>query len=114
LIERLEDKNKPQDAFPNSADPNPSEERKRQIAASQAYYRGIEEYYSKHFKDRFVGIVKEYNAKGVGTGYLESDFQRVPYIPQIGSVMEGLDTISRFLDLAYHVDARDHLIVVSD
>jgi hypothetical protein len=103
--------NKPPDAFPNSADPNPSEERKKAMQASQTYYRGIEDYYAKHFKDRFVGIVKEYDSKGVGTGWLANSFaQRVPMIPQAGSVMDGMDEISRFRDLAYHVDARDHLI----
>jgi hypothetical protein len=111
LVSMLENKNKPPDAFPNSADPNPSEERKKEIQASQAYYRGIEDYYAKHFRDRFVGIVKEYENRGVRTGFLANDFaQRVPYIPQLGSVMDGLDEISRFRDLAYHVDARDHLI----
>jgi hypothetical protein len=111
LAGMLDNKNKPPDASPNSADPNPSEERKKEIQASQAYYRGIEDYYAKHFRDRFVGIVKEYENRGVRTGYLANDFaQRVPYIPQLGSVMDGLDEISRFRDLAYHVDARDHLI----
>ncbi|SRR5713101_308723 len=111
LASMLENKNKPPDASPNSADPNPSEERKKEIQASQAYYRGIEDYYAKHFRNRFVGIVKEYENRGVRTGYLANDFaQRVPYIPQTGSVMDGLDEISRFRDLAYHVDARDHLI----
>jgi hypothetical protein len=65
LASMLESKNKPPDTFPNSADPNPSEERKKAIQASQNYYRGIEDYYSKHFKDRFVGIVKEYGERYV-------------------------------------------------
>ena len=110
LIEKQN--NKPPDASPSSADPNPSEERKKEIERSQAFYRGIEDYYFKNFKARFVGIIKEYNSKGVRTGYLEPDFtQRVPYIPAPGSVMDGIDKLSLFRDLAYHVDARDHLIV---
>jgi hypothetical protein len=104
-------KDKPPDAFPSSADPNPSEERKKAMRESQAYYRAIEDFYFMHFKDRFVGIVKEYNAKGVRTGYLEYDFaQRVPYIPAHGSVTDGTDDLSMLRDLAYHVDGRDHLI----
>lgn len=111
ITKKLADPSKPPDAFPNSADPNPSEERKKEIQASQACYRGIEDYYARHFRDRFVGIAKEYESKGVKTGFLANDFaQRPPYIPQFGSVMDGLDEISRFRDLAYHVDARDHLI----
>lgn len=110
LIERQ--KSKPPDAFPNSADPNPSEERKREIEKSQAYYRGIEDYYFKNFKDRFVGIIKEYDSKGVKTGYLGFDFaQRVPYLPPPGTMMDGSDSLSLFRDLSFHVDARDHLIV---
>lgn len=105
------DKNKPPDAFPNSADPNPSDERRKAIQATQAYYQGVENYYAKHFRDRFVGIVKEYDSKGVRTGWLVNDFaQRMPAIPPAGSVMDGMDEISQFRDLAYHVDARDHLI----
>jgi len=112
LVGSLEDKSKPPDAFPSSADPNPSEERKAAIRKSQEFYRSIEDYYFKHFKERFVGIVREYNSKGVKTGFLENDFsQRRPYIPPAGSVMEGMDPLSQFRDLAFHVDARDHLIV---
>jgi hypothetical protein len=107
----LENKNKPPDTFPKSPDPDSSEEHKKAIQATHNYYLGIEDYYAKHFRDRFVGIVKEYENRGVRTGYLANDFaQRVPYVPQTGSVMDGLDDISRFRDLAYHVDARDHLI----
>ncbi len=110
LIERQ--KTKPPDAIPNSADPNPSEERRTEIEKSQIYYRRIEEYYFKNFKDRFIGILIEYDSHGVKTGYLKSDFaQRVPYLPSPGSIMEGMDELSLFRDLAYHVDARDHLIV---
>jgi hypothetical protein len=111
LVGMLESKNKPPDTFPISPDPDSSEEHKKAIQATQNYYRGLEEYYAKHFRDRFVGIVKEYENRGVRTGYLANEFaQRTPYIPQLASVMDGLDDISRFRDLAYHVDARDHLI----
>jgi hypothetical protein len=61
-----------------------------------------------------VGIVKEYESKGVSTHYLENDFkQRVPGLMAIGSGWEGspMDELSQFRDLAYRVDARDHLIV---
>jgi len=106
-----EDKNRPPDAFPNSADPNPSDERKKAIQASQSYWRGIEARYTEHFKDQFVGIVKEYEYKGVRTGWLANDFARqMPQIAPPESAMEGMDQISQFRDLAYHVDAKDHLI----
>jgi hypothetical protein len=63
-----------------------------------------------------IGIVREYQAKGVPTHLLENVFrQRVPLVVfnLIGSEREGsaMDELSQFRDLAYHVDARDHLIV---
>ncbi len=66
----------------------------------------------KHFRDRMVGIIKEYETRGVSVHYLENDFkQRVPYPPEAGSVWDGMDDLSRFRELAYRVHARDHLIV---
>ncbi len=110
---RLEDH--PPNAYPDSSDPNPFEERKKMIQACQKYDRETEDYYLRHFKDRMVGIIREYNAKGVKTGYLESSLaQRPPGFTLPGSGWEGsqLDELSRFRELAYHVDARDHLIVL--
>jgi len=100
--------------IPDSSDPNPSEERKKAIHLYQQYAQETEDYYLKHFKDRMVGIVKEYESKGVPTHYLENDFrQRVPGVMAVGSVWEGssMDDLSQFRNLAYRVDARDHLIV---
>jgi hypothetical protein len=103
--------NKPPDAFPSSSDPNPTEERKKAMELSRAYYKTIEDYYFMHFRDRFVGIIREYNSKGVRTGNFEIDFdKRVPSVAEQGSFFEGFDDLSRFRDLAYHVDAKDHLI----
>lgn len=102
--------NKPPDAFPNSSDPNPSEERKKAIEQSRAYYRTIEDYYFRHFSDHFVGIIREYNSKGVRSGNFEIDFDnRVPSVAEQGSFFESFDDLSRFRDLTYHVDAEDHL-----
>jgi hypothetical protein len=102
----------PPAASPNSNDPNPSEERKKEIQTWQRYQQETEDYYVKHFRDRTVGIVKEYESKGVPVHFLENDFkQRMPGLVPTGSVWEGMDDLSRFRDLAYHVDARDHLIV---
>jgi hypothetical protein len=103
--------NKPPDASPSSSDPNPTEERKKAMELSRAYYKTIEDHYFMHFRDRFVGIIREYNTKGVRTGNFEIDFdKRVPSIAQEGSFFYGMDDLTRFRDLAYHVDAKDHLI----
>lgn len=109
---RLDDH--PPNAYPDSSDPNPSEERKKMIQACQKYDQDTADYYLRHFKDRMVGIIREYNLKGVKTGYLESSLtQRAPAFTLPGSGWEGsaVDELSHFRELAYHVDAQDHLIV---
>ncbi len=104
---------KPPDAVPNSAEPSPSEERKKAMQIYKDYWQKVADQYASRFKERFVGITKEYESRGVRVGFLANDFaQRMPMIPQLGSAWEGMDEISRFRELAYHVDARDHLIVL--
>lgn len=112
VTKKLADPNKPPDAFPNSSDPHPSEEQQRAIQKSQEYHRGIEQYYSEHFKGRFIGIIQQYKNVGVDTHFLESTFaQFTPYpVPQ-GYVLAGNDPLSLFRELAYHVDAKGHLFV---
>jgi hypothetical protein len=110
IVKRAE--GRPPDAWPNSSEPDPSPERREAIKRSQNYAQETQDYYMKHFKGRMVGIIKEYEAKGVPTRFLENDFkQRVPGIAETGSVWEGMDDLSRFRELAYRVDAKDHLIV---
>jgi len=113
IIKRAEGRPQP-DAWPNSSEPTPSPERQAAIKRSQKYAQETEDYYMKHFRDRMVGIIKEYEMVGVHTRYLENDFrQRIPYIQPIGSDWEGsqLDQLTQFRDLAYHVDGHGHLIV---
>jgi hypothetical protein len=103
-------------AYPDSRDPNPSQERKKEIQRCQSYDRETEDYYHKHFKERMIGIIHEYNSKGVKTGYLESDVRQRPpalYLP--GSVAEESysDDLYQFRELVYHLDAQDNLIVVT-
>lgn len=103
--------NEPPLAGPDSSDPNPSEERRMAIKKSRDYQQATFEYYSHHFKDRMIGIIREYDAKGVRTGWLEkSAEQRVPLIVV---TMESInaDDLDQFRELAYHVDANDRLIV---
>jgi hypothetical protein len=102
-------------AGPNSNDPNPTEERKREIKLYQDYARETENQYKERYRDRLVGIVKEYEAKGVRVHWLANDFQqRPPAIAFLGSGMEGspMDELYQFRELAYHVDAQDHLITI--
>jgi hypothetical protein len=104
---------RPTVAVPNFNDPNPSEETKKAIQKWQTYSRETAEYYAKHFRGRFLGIIREYESKGVPTHYLESNFgQFVPDLLPAGSAWEdsSMDFLGQFRDLAYRVDARDHLI----
>ena len=111
VTERLADPNKPPDHYPNSANPIPSEEEKKAIEKTREFYGGIEKYYSAHFKNRFIGIIQEYKAVGVNTHFLESTFAQFPPYPvPEGSVALGNDALSLFRELAYHVDAKGHLL----
>ena len=107
------ERNHPPRAYPNSSEPNPSEERRKMIQQCLNYDQQTLDYHFNHFRDRMVGIVREYNARGVRTGFLENDFtQRVPVIAFPGSPWEGtqIDELGQFRDLAYRVDARGNLI----
>jgi hypothetical protein len=106
--------NHPSYAYPNSADPNPSDERRKQIQECQKYDRETMDYYNKHFRDVMVGIIREYNVKGVKTGWLETQAERgnlnIP-MPEAAIENSAADDLKQFRDLAYRVDARDNLIV---
>jgi hypothetical protein len=111
LVKRAEIQ--PSFAAPNSSDPNPSEETKKAIQTWRKYAQDTQEYYDKHFKDRMLGILKEYESKGVPTRYLDNNFRQfVPGLVPTGSGWEDspMDVLSQFRDLAYRVDAKDHLV----
>jgi hypothetical protein len=111
LMERQQ--NHPPVAYPNSNDPNPSDETKQAIKRCQEYDQETFNQYMRRYRDSMIGIVKEYEAKGVRTRYLENDLkQRVPGAATIGSDWEGssVDELSQFRDLAYRVDAHDNAI----
>lgn len=100
-------------AYPNSNDPNPSEERKAAIKKAQEYDQKTTDEYMRKYKDRAVGIISEYRAKGVPVGFLEQSFsQRVPVWAIPGSVWEDnpQNELVQFRELAFHVDAKDQMI----
>lgn len=116
LIQRATDPNKPPVAVPDSRIPNPTEQQKEAIKKYQAYQQATYDYYFGHYRDLMVGIVKEYESKGVNTGWLESTLrQRPPYFPTDGSAAAGTayDELYQFRELAYHVDADDDLITIA-
>jgi len=116
LLMRATNPEPPPTATPNSNNPHPSEEEKKAMAQWQQYQRETSDYYFAHYRDRMIGIIKEYDAKGVKTGYLESDARQFPpYIVMPGSAAEGvcMDTLCRFREVAYHIDGGDSLIVIT-
>jgi hypothetical protein len=116
IVMRASDPSRPPIAVPNSSEPNPSEERKKAIERYRKYEQETLDYYFAHYRDRMIGIIREYNAKGMRTWYLESDArQRPPIFVMPGSVGEGMftDDLYQFRELAYHVDGEGNLIVIT-
>lgn len=100
-------------AYPSSNDPNPSEERKAAIKKAQEYDQKTTDEYMRKYKDRAVGIINEYRAKGVQVGFLEQSFGRgVPAWVQPGSLWEETpqNELGQFKELAFHVTAKDQMI----
>lgn len=105
--------NHPPFAYPNSNDPNPSEERKAAIKKCQEYDQQTTDIYMHKYKDRMVNIIREYHVRSVPVGFLEQSFsQQVPIWVQPGSVWEDnpQNALGQFKELAFHVDARDQMI----
>src|SRR5205814_801208 len=107
ILERANDPNRPPFAAPNSNDPNPSLEQKKAIERYGKYEQETLNYYLSHYKDRAIGIIKEYEAKGVKTGYLESAASQRPLVFVMPGGAGGgtyMDELYQFRELAYHVD----------
>lgn len=78
FLERGNSPSRPPFAAPNSNDPNPSDEQKKAIERYRKYEQDTLDYYFAHYRDRMIGIIKEYEAKGVKVGYLESGARQRP------------------------------------
>ncbi len=108
--------NHPPIAYPDSRDPDPSEERKKAIRLCQQYDQETQDQYNRLYRDRFVGIISEYHAKGVPVGWLENTAANgtLAWVPN-GSSWEGTpqDDLTQFRNFAYRVDGHDNLIVLS-
>jgi hypothetical protein len=106
----------PPNAYPDSRDPNPSEERKIAIKLCQQYDQVTQDQYNRLYRDRFVGIIREYHAKGVPVGWMENTAAQgmLMWVPN-GSSWEGTpqDDLTQFRNLAYRVDGRDNLLLVN-
>lgn len=94
---------------------NPGSDVERQRnAAWDAYWREADGIYANDYKDRVIGIIREYKTKGVPTGYLEQaaenhSFGASPFSVS-GTPICSTDEICLLRELAYHVDERDQMI----
>jgi hypothetical protein len=81
------------------------------------YWRTVDGLYKREYKERLLGIVREYKGKGVATGYLEAAAENHTFgasaFSMIGSPVCSQDEICQFRELAFHVDAQDQLITTN-
>src|ERR1022692_3170006 len=99
-------------AYPDSRDANPTDEQRQKIAVCQKYDGETWNYYHDNFMAQMVAIVKEYKARGVDTGFLETGLtQHLPWFGAPGVVSiadaECMQDLCKFKELEYHVDAKD-------
>jgi hypothetical protein len=109
--------NRPEPAYPDPKEPNPSEERKKAIQRTAKWDQETLNHYNDHFKDKWIGIVKEYEGKGVKVGTLVNDAEQNhpvqrTFFPFAPIAEDGFCQFAqtRFRELAYHVDGRDNRI----
>lgn len=96
---------------------NPSTEDDRQRNAGwDRYWRDAKvEYLNRDYKERLVGIVREYKSKGVDTGNMELIFDQpdrlVGAAPfggwQLDNCMQYMNELCQLRELAYHVQPND-------
>jgi hypothetical protein len=101
---------------------NPSNDAERQRNEVWAkYWRAVVvDYSNTGFRERVLGIVRQYKSKGLDVGFLEQAAEQPERL--VGSYSFGgsdLNGCSRFMselcqlrELAYHVDANDEMIIL--
>jgi hypothetical protein len=104
-----------QNPTPPQAVANPStDEDKQRNAKWDSYWRTMQSAYDAEYRDRVVGIIREYKSKGVPTGWLEQAAENRPLggfpFTQVGSAACWQDEMCVFRELSFHVDANDQLI----
>ncbi len=109
--------NRPPVAYLDPKNPNPGADQQKAIDTWSKWNQESYDYFGDHFKDQWIRIVKEYDAKGVKVGTLVNDAEQnhpaqratFPFapIPEDGMCQFAQ---TRFRELAYHVDARDIVV----
>ena len=101
---------------PQPVNPPLTEEERHRNEAFAKYWRETDSSYSKLYKNRVLGIVREYKNKGVPTGFLEAAAENHllggSAFSSTGSQPPACfqDELCQLRELAFYVDARDQLV----
>ena len=96
-----------------------SDEDRKLNAAWDEYWRtGKAAYLNANYRERLVGIVREYKNKGVQTGFMEQAFDQperlvgaAPYGGwQLDNCTQYMNELCQLRELAFHVNAQDQRI----
>lgn len=105
----------PQQAVSNAST---DEDRKRNAAWDQYWREAKAAYLEAEYRQRLVGIVREYQNKGVDTGFMERAFDQpdrlVGATPfggwQLDSCMQYMNELCQLRELSFRVNAIDERI----
>jgi hypothetical protein len=94
------------------------EDRKRNAAWDQYWRDAKAAYLEAEYRQRIVGIVREYQTKGVDTGYMERGFDQperlVGAAPfggwQLDNCMAYMNELCQLRELSFHVNEKDERI----
>jgi hypothetical protein len=111
---------KPQPVQQPIQNPTTDEERQRNTKWDQYWRDANAAYANAGFRERVLGIVRQYRAKGLDIGFLEQAAEQPERL--VGAYSFGgidLNGCSRYMtelcqlrELAYHVDAKDDMIIL--
>ena len=96
--------------------PTTEQDRERN-AAWDRYWKKVQLLYADQYRDRVVGIIREYTSKGISTGFLEKSAQNHPFGARSFNATEvplcAYDELCQLRELAFHVDAYDQVIILT-
>jgi len=82
--------------------------KKKQI---EDYWAKLQVTYDTKYKDRVLGVIREYQGKGVSTGWLERAAENHMFgASPFNAPVCFQDELCQFRELAFHVDAQDHRV----
>ena len=101
--------------------PSSDDDRQHNTIWDQYWRDAKAAYLEADYRERLLGIVREYKGKGVETGRMEQAFDQperlVGAAPfggwQLDSCMQYMNELCQIRELAFHVDANDRPIFLS-